>query len=125
MAWTWNITKIVRREQELDVFGSLTFSGNYATGGDAGGAEVVGSGVAGWPQWNPQESVVHATLPPTEGNLQLDGGYTGSIIPGSGVLPAKIKIYSAAATELVAGAYPAAITGGTQHTLRLTYRKNL
>ncbi len=126
MAWTWNVTKIVRREQEIDVFGSLTFSGSYATGGDAGGTLVVGSGAAGWPQWNPQESVLHAGLPATEGTLQLDDGYSGVIVPGSsGPLPAKIKIYSAAGTELAAGAYPGGFSGATQHTLRQTYRKNL
>lgn len=125
MAWTWNVTKIVRREQEIDVFGSLSFTGSYVSGGDAGGSLLIGNGTAGWPQWTPQESGLHATLPPTEGNLQLDGGYTGSIVPGSAVLPARVKIYTAAAAELTAGAYPAAVTGATQHTLRLTYRKNL
>lgn len=126
MAWTFTPTTIIRGEQTVEVFGSLAFSGNYATGGDASGIlNQVGAGTGGWPQFAPATPDVPASFPPIAGVVHLDQGYSGVFIPGAGVLPSKIKIYSAAGTELTAAAYPAALTGGAQSTAALTFRKSL
>lgn len=125
MAWTFNITKAERRERTIEYFGSLTFTGNYATGGDGPGTFTWAGGVGGWPEWAPDVSALHADIAPVSGVIHGPAGYTASIIPGSGPTNAKIKIYSAVGTELAAGAYPAAITGATDATLALVYPKLL
>lgn len=126
MPWVFNVTKIERRERTIEAFGSLVFSGSYTAGGDATGSMVLGGGVGGWPQSAPDQSELHADRPPLSGTVMPDEGYAGVIVPAaSGALPAKLKLYSAAGTELAAGAYPAAISGATQHTMSLVYRKLL
>lgn len=83
-------------------FGTLTFSGSYATGGDT------------------------LTLPafsPGIGNIVLvmvddSAGYSITYQTGSG----RVQVYSAAGTELAAGAYPAAITGDTGIHMFLVYQ---
>lgn len=125
MAWTFNVSQIVRREQDIEVFGTVTFSGNYTTGGDNSGTLVIGSNTGGWPDWRPQVSGLHASLQPISGTFHADAGYTGTIVPVAAQVLPKLKLYSAADTEVTAGAYPAGVTGATNHQLRLVYRKNL
>lgn len=44
---------------------------------------------------------------------QTPDGYTANLIPGSTLANWKLQIFSAANTELAAGAYPAGISGGS------------
>ena len=84
---------------------ALTFTGSYVTGGDA---------------WNPLVGWPGAT-PSTINALMVTGGagYDYEFQKPTGGL----KIFSAAGTELVAGAYPAALTAETVNTVALVYAK--
>jgi len=81
-------------------------SGNYATGGDTVNLTSIlnpnniTNAVAGYPG--------RITEPIVK---QFAGGYVAELIPGTTLANWKLKIFSAPATELAAGAYPAAITG--------------
>ncbi len=126
MSWTLTVSALTRGEQTLEAFGSLSFSGAYTTGGDAPGALAYGANSAGFPQLR-MESVVHAGQMPISGRVDLGSGYQGQFVPaaGTGILPA-IKIFVAATgAELAAGAYPAALTGGTSAQASLNYAKNV
>ncbi len=124
MAWSYNISSLIPSGNTINVFGQLQFSGSYTTGGDAAGAFNIGGNTAGLPQFT-LTSGVHAALPPTEYNVQLDGGYLGVVIPGAGAA-LKIKVINpATGAELAAGAYPAALTSAVYHTMQLAYLKNL
>lgn len=129
MPWTYNISNMVEDEKDLFVFGQLTFSGSYATGGDSG-SFVIGGNALGLPDWRPSASALHASLPPTFAALSLDGGYTGVMVPASAGSEAfKLKLSDPSShTELAAAAYPNALapsSGVAYHTLALRYRKNL
>ncbi|HZT73630.1 MAG TPA: hypothetical protein VE996_08285 [Terriglobales bacterium] len=127
MPWTFNLSSLTEGERDLAVFGQLSFSGSYATGGDSG-SFVIGGNTIGWPDWRPGASALHAALPPIAAQVALDGGYTATVAPAaSGSASFKIKIVDPAThSELAAAAYPAALTGaGALHTLALRYRKNL
>jgi len=83
---------------------SLAFSGSYTTGGDAWNP------LAGWPGSAPSQII----------SITIDGGagYDFEFQKPTGGL----KVFSAAGTELAAGAYPAALTGDTQ-TMARVYAK--
>ena len=84
-----------------------TPTGNYTTGGDTVNLQAItpGLGMAdstiGYPG-TIKESEVSST----------PQGYGALLVPGATLATWKLKIYSVAGTELAAGAYPAAITGG-------------
>lgn len=125
MAWTYLISSITPNESTTEVFGQLQFSGSYTTGGDASGAFQIGGATAGYPQFR-QTSALHAGQAPLSYNMQLDAGYRGVLVPGSGPSNFKLKLFDlATGAELAAAAYPAGLTGATQHTLGLKYVKNV
>jgi hypothetical protein len=84
---------------------TLTFTGSYTTNGDAWAP------LTGWPGATP--STIIAIM------VTGGAGYDYEFIKASNLL----KIYSAAGTELAAGAYPAALTGETVNTVALVYAK--
>ena len=100
MPFAISIASVDTGADNVYIFGSLTASGSYATGGDTLDFTTVGSQVP-------------ASLVP----LQVwVGGTTGdsySWVKGAALNSQKVKINSASATELAAGAYPARITGDT------------
>lgn len=126
MAWTLTVSAITRGETTMDVFGSLAFSGDYATGGDAAGSFAYGPNASGFARFL-AESVVHAGQMPVSGRVDLGNGYTGQLVPsaGAGNLPA-IRIWvSSSGAELAAGAYPAALTGAANDQAELRYMKGI
>lgn len=128
MAWTFNISALPSDHQQVEAFGQVQFSGSYSTGGDGGGTFVTtpGANTAGWPDFKPGESGLHAARAPIRGNLQVDGGYIGVVVPVPGSFIPKLKLINpATGAELASGAYPAAITSAVYHSLELDYRKNL
>src|ERR1700683_509971 len=92
------------------IFGQLTPSGDYSTGGDTLDFTTIA----------PQ---VPASLPP----LQLwVGGSTGdnyAWIKGSALNNQKVKINTASNTELASGAYPSRITGDTNIQFEAVFSK--
>jgi len=92
------------------VFGTLTASGNYSTGGDTLDFTTVG----------PQ---IPASQPP----VQLwAGGSTGdsySWIKGATLNNQKVKVNTASNTELGSGAYPARITGDANIQFEAVFNK--
>ncbi|HXE30745.1 MAG TPA: hypothetical protein VN515_02965 [Terriglobales bacterium] len=128
MAWTFNISALPSGKTQIEAFGQVQFSGNYTTGGDGSGTFVTtaGANTAGWPDFKPGDSVLHAGRPPVRGSFQVDGGYIGVIVPVAGSAIPKLKLINpATGSELAAGAYPGAITGAVYHSLELDYRINL
>lgn len=97
----------------------VTVSGNYVTNGDTANlnpsqyADPNGLGVLGEPLSQP-------VTPPSvvEENL---GGYYANVVPGATLAANLIKFYQPGGAEVAAGAYPAAITGGTL-TIRVPLR---
>lgn len=82
----------------------LVVSGSYATNGD-----VVNLA-----------TIIPARLAKLPLSVSFDGtkGYDADYVPGADLTLGKVRFWSAAGTELVAGAYPAALTGAT--TLQAT-----
>ena len=127
MAWTFNISALASERTQMRAFGQVQFSGSYTTGGDGGGTFVTtpGANTAGWPEFK-NAGALTASLPPVQGQFQMDGGYVGVVVPAANTTVPKLKIINpATGTELAAGAYPAAITGAVYHSLDLGYRINL
>lgn len=129
MPWTFNISALAGDgKNQVEAFGQVQFSGSYTTGGDGSGTFIAtpGANTAGWPDWHPNESALHASRAPIRGNFQVDGGYIGVIVPVAGSPTPKLKLINPSNnSELAAGAYPAAITGAVYHSLELDYRLNL
>lgn len=127
MAWTFNISALASERTVLRAFGQVQFSGSYTTGGDGSGSFVTspGANTAGWPDYK-NAAGLPASLPPVQGQFQMDGGYVGVIVPAAGSTVPKLKVINpATGSELAAGAYPVAITGAVYHSLDLSYRTNL
>jgi hypothetical protein len=112
MALAITITDVDTGTGNIYVFGKLTPSGSYATGGDTLDFTTVAAQIG-------------ASLTP----VQLwAGGTTGDNygwIPGSALNNGKIKISTASATELAAGTYPARISGDTNIQFEAAFRKLL
>ena len=92
------------------VFGSLSVSGNYSTGGDTLDFTTVASQIS-------------ASQPPAQVWV---GGSTGdaySWIKGTALNNQKVKVNTASATELASGAYPARITGDTSVQFEAVFSK--
>jgi hypothetical protein len=102
---TINITKLEFGTDEVDVGGTLTFSGNYPAGGDT----IDWTTVIGFGADNGRVFVVQAL--PDAGFAAGSTGDTYGYVAGTALNNGKIKINTASNTELAAGAYPARITG--------------
>lgn len=91
------------------VFGSITFSGSYATGGDTFDLTAITKplGTSGIPG-----GYSGATIPLVI-YIQGINGYSYSYVKGTTRANGKIKVSTTANTELAAGAYPAGVTGDT------------
>jgi hypothetical protein len=92
------------------VFGTLTASGSYSTGGDT-----------------LDFTAVAAQLAASQAPVQIwIGGSTGdaySWIKGTALNNQKVKINTASATELASGAYPARITGDANIQFEAVFNK--
>jgi hypothetical protein len=110
MALAITITDVDSGTGNIYIFGTLTASGSYATGGDTLDFTTVAAQIG-------------ASVPP----VQLwAGGTTGdaySWIPGSALNNGKIKINTASATELASGAYPTRISGDANIQFEAAFRK--
>jgi hypothetical protein len=105
-----SITKTDAGTANIYVFGTLTVSGSYSTGGDTLDFSTVASQLA-------------ASQAPVKVWI---GGSTGDAyawIPGTALNNQKVKINTASATELAAGAYPARITGDTSVQFEAVFNK--
>jgi len=110
MALAITINDVDTSTGSIFVFGTLTPSGSYATGGDTLDFTTVAAQIG-------------ASQPPVH---LWAGGTTGdaySWIAGSALNNGKIKINTASATELAAGTYPARISGDTNIQFEATFRK--
>jgi hypothetical protein len=98
----------------------LTFTGSYTTG--VGGdtidlTTVMGKGYLG--------RIAIAAKPPLYAYAAGSGGYSFGIIPGTTLANGKVKVSTAAATELGTGAYPAGITGDVNIYATFTFDQGL
>ena len=82
---------------------NVAFSGSYTAGGDTVDFSPFVSGNA-------------SDLPLSVCEERL-GGYAASYVPGATIAAGKLKLFTTAATELSAGAYPAGLTGLTDARL--------
>ena len=114
MALAISITDVDAGGQNLCVFGTLTASGSYSTGGDTLDFTTVASQIGA-----------------SQAPLQVwIGGSTGDactfIRTASPTLAnGKVKINTASNTELGSGAYPARITGDTNIQFEAIFNKLL
>jgi hypothetical protein len=110
MALAITITDVDTGTGNIYVFGTLTPSGSYSTGGDTLDFTTVASQIG-------------ASQPP----VQLwAGGTTADLfawIPGSALNNGKVKISTASATELAAGTYPTRISGDANIQFEAAFRK--
>jgi hypothetical protein len=105
-----NIVDVDAAADNIYIFGMLTASGNYSTGGDTLDFTTVASQIA-------------ASQAPVKVWV---GGSTGdnySWIPGTALNNQKIKVNTASNTELSSGAYPARITGDTSIQFEAVFNK--
>ena len=86
-------------------------SGNYVAGGDIVNlnpgtwTDPNGVGILGYP--------LNVPKLPIAVDSEADQGYIATIVPGATLAAFKIQYWSAEGVELGAGAYPAAISGGS------------
>jgi hypothetical protein len=92
------------------VFGTLTASGSYSTGGDTLDFTTVASQIA-------------ASQAPVQVWVGGSSGDAYSWVRGAALNNQKIKINTASGTELAAGAYPARITGDTSIQFEAVFNK--
>lgn len=132
MPWTINVSAYFGGAAALvsNVFGQISFSGSYTTGGDTG-TFTFGGNTINLPQFL-EASVLHASRPPIIYQIQLDGGFIGLLIfpaTGANATNFKIKIINTTSgNELAAGTYAsgaAALVAATaQNTILLQYKQN-
>jgi len=92
-----------------EVYVAIVPSANYSTGGDTFDLTGLKN-----PNFLPDPFL--SRLPISVGVMNEEmGGYYVGILPGTALNNYKIKFYQPGGVELAAGAYPAAITGGTLH----------
>ncbi len=84
----------------INVSGTLTFSGSYATGGDT-------------LDFTPVMSLIPTSQAPIQIFAQSQNGSFNAYVPvqGSSFNNWKLKIAAPGGTEIAAGAYPASVTG--------------
>jgi hypothetical protein len=83
--------------QFVHAYGTLTFSGSYATGGEA----------VTWQGLGTQGTQIPSSQAPTKVYVDGINGYYYQWVASTG----KVKISTTAATELTATTYPAGVTG--------------
>jgi hypothetical protein len=105
-----SITDIDAAADNVYVFGTLTASGSYSTGGDTLDFTTVGSQIA-------------ASQAPVQVWAGGSTGDTYSWIKGAGLNNQKIKINTASNTELASGAYPSRITGDANIQFEAVFNK--
>ncbi len=105
-----NIANIDGASDNIYIFGTLTVSGNYSTGGDTLDFTTVGSQVL-------------ASIAPVQVWVGGSTGDSYSWIKGAALNNQKIKINTTSNTELAAGAYPARFTGDTSVQFTATFSK--
>ena len=114
MALAINVQQVETDQKGVYIFGTLTASGNYATGGDT--LDFTAVGVV--------DKIAAGTAP-----VQVwIGGTTGDSygwVVGSSLANGKVKINTASATELAAAAYPARITGDANIQFEAIFKKFL
>jgi len=116
-----SITNMEEETVSFVIEGVLTVSGSYATGGDPldfTKATFANQGLA--------SGILPAAIAPIYAELkQAPAGYVGEWTPAAvpTLQNGKLKWYSAAGTELSAGAYPASITGDTQIIFAANFKK--
>ena len=91
------------------VFGTITLSSNYATGGDTLDFTAMTKPI-GCPGIPASEHGSGIPLPTTV-SIYGKNGYGLGYVPGTTAANGKVKITTASNTELAAGAYPAGLTG--------------
>ena len=92
-----------------EIYVSITPSGNYSTGGDTFDLTALKN-----PNFLPDPFLARVPVSVGVMNEEMGGFYVG-ILPGTALNNYKIKFYQPGGSEVAAGAYPAAITGGTLH----------
>jgi hypothetical protein len=110
MALSIGILSVDASANNVYVFGTLTATGNYATGGDTLDFTTVASQIL-------------SSQPPTQVWV---GGTTGDsygLVKGTALNNQKIKMSTATGTELSSGAYPARITGDTNIQFEAVFAK--
>jgi hypothetical protein len=104
------VTTVDAGADNFYVFGTLTASGSYTTGGDTLDFTTVG-----------------AQIPASKAPAQVwVAGSTGDAfawIKGTALNNQKVKINTASNTELASGAYPARITGDTSVQFEAVFSK--
>ena len=112
MALAINITDVDAGENGLYVFGTLTASGNYASGGDTLDFTTVAN----------QIGASQAPLQVWAGGTTGDSyGFVRAASPT--LANGKIKINTASNTELAAGAYPSRISGDANIQIEAVFSK--
>jgi hypothetical protein len=110
MPFAISITSVDAAADNVHIFGTLTASGSYTTGGDTLDFTTVGSQVL-------------ASSAPVQVWIGGSTGDSYSWIKGTALNNQKIKINSASASELAAGAYPARITGDASVQIEAVFSK--
>jgi len=110
MPFALSISSVDTGADNVYVFGTLTASGSYTAGGDTLDFTTVG----------PQ---IPASQPPVQVWVGGSSGDAYSWIKGAALNNQKVKINTASATELAAGAYPARITGDTSLQFEAVFAK--
>lgn len=102
LASSFKIVEPSRRRKRIRV--NIVATGNYVTGGDT--LDLTAT-------TNPNflNAAGFASLPTDNEIVYLPGGYSAEFVPGTTLANGKIKVYSAAGTELAAAAYPAVLLG--------------
>ena len=110
MPLTMTINDVDAAADNIYVFGSLTASGNYSTGGDTLDFTTLA----------PQ---IVASKAPVQVWIGGSTGDTYAWIAGNSLNNQKIKINTASSTELASGAYPARITGDASIMFEAVFNK--
>ena len=112
MAFAINIMDVDSGENDLYVFGTLTASGSYASGGDTLDFTTVAN----------QIGASQAPLQVWVGGSTGDNyGFVRAASPT--LANGKLKINTASNTELAAGAYPGRITGDANIQIEAVFNK--
>ena len=112
MALAITIANIDSGEKNLYVFGTLTPSGNYSTGGDTLDFTTVAN------QIGASQAPVQVWVGGTTGDSY---GFVRAALPT--LANGKIKVNTASNTELASGAYPGRITGDANIQFEAVFNK--
>src|SRR5690348_3226178 len=118
MATALTVVDIDNSGKTIYVTCSIVFSGSYSTGGDTVDlTTIIGKAYLG--------KVFIAGKSPLYGYGVSSAGYSLAFIPGTTLANGLMKVNTAAATELAAGAYPAGLTGDTHAIAGFAFDQNL